>query len=81
MSEPILEKVHVRKLARAYVALALAQSVAKEYVNEQPTNATLRPLVNILEVTARLLEEILENALPEECPTRSLPMPCSDMLM
>jgi hypothetical protein len=81
MSEPILEQVYVRKLAHAYVALALAQKVAKEYVNEQPTHATLCPLVHILEVTAGLLEEILENALPEESPTRSLPMPCSDMLM
>lgn len=81
MSEPILEKVYIRKLAHAYVALALAQKVAEEYVNEEPAHETLRPLVTILEGTARLLEEILQNALPEECPTRSLPMPCSDMLM
>lgn len=81
MSEPILEKVYVRKLAHAYVALALAQNVAKEYVNEQPTHATLRPLITILESTAELLEEILQNVLPEECPTPSSPMPCSDMLM
>jgi hypothetical protein len=81
MSEPILEKVYVRKLAHAYVALALAQDIAKRYVNEKPADKALRPLLNILDVTAELLEEILQNALPEESPTQSLPMPCSDMLM
>lgn len=81
MSELFLEKVYGRKLAHAYVALALAQDVAKRYVNEQPAHTVLGPLLTILDVTAELLEEILEDALPEEFPTRSLPMPCSDMLM
>ena len=81
MSEPILDKVNVRKLAHAYIALALAQDVAKRRVNEQPADKALRPLLNILDVTAELLEEILQNVLPDECPTRSSPMPCSDMVM
>jgi hypothetical protein len=76
MSGLFLENIDGRKLAHAYVALALAQDVAKRDVNEAS-----RLLLFILEITAELLEEILQNALPEESPTDSLTMPCSDMLM
>ena len=81
MAELSLEKVYARKLAHAYVALALAQNVATSYVSEHSAHAALRPLLTTLNVTAELLEEILQNALPEECPTPSLPTTCSDMLM
>lgn len=52
-----------RRLARAYVALAFAQDVAKGYVKE---NASAHPLLSALEMSAKLLEEILEDVLPEE---------------
>ena len=81
MSEPFLEKVYGRKLAHAYVALALAKDVANRYVNEQRAHTALSPLLTILDITAELLEEILQNTPPEEFLPRSLPMPSSDMLM
>ena len=52
-----------RRLARAYVALAFAQDVAKGYVKE---NADAHPILSALEMSAKLLEEILEDVLPEE---------------
>src|SRR5882672_3947687 len=66
MSESFSEKNDSRKLAHAYVALALAKDVANGYVREQPAHAVLHPLLSMLDVTARLLEEVLENVLPEE---------------
>jgi O-phosphoseryl-tRNA(Cys) synthetase len=50
------------RLARAYIALAFAQDVAKGYVNE---NASAHPLLTALDMSAKLLEEILEDVLPE----------------
>src|SRR5882724_7213300 len=73
MSESFSEKNDSRKLAHAYVALALAKDVANGYVREQPAHAVLHPLLSMLDVTARLLEEVLENALPEEDQGESLP--------
>ncbi len=81
MTELSLKKVNARKLAHAYVALALAQDEAKRYASEHAAQAALRPLLYSLSVTARLLEEILENAWPETVPTNSQPMTSSDMLM
>lgn len=52
-----------RRLARAYIALAFAQDVAKGYVKE---NTSLHPLLTALDMSAKLLEEILEDVLPEE---------------
>jgi O-phosphoseryl-tRNA(Cys) synthetase len=54
--------VDSRRLARAYIALAFAQDVAKGYVNE---NASAHPLLTALDMSAKLLEEILEDVLPE----------------
>jgi len=51
-----------RRLAKAYIALAFAQDVAKGYVEE---NTTAHPLLTALEMSAKLLEEILEDVLPE----------------
>ena len=95
MSESFSEKNDSRKLAHAYVALALAKDVANGYVREQPAHAVLHPLLSMLDVTARLLEEVLENALPDEDQGEALPedlltedllseglsLPCSEMLM
>lgn len=55
-----------RRLARAYIALAFAQDVAKGYVNERSDDATLHPLLTALDMSAKLLEEILEDVLPED---------------
>ena len=54
-----------RRLARAYVALAFAQDIAKGYVKE---NAEAHPILSALEMSAKLLEEILEEVLPEDAP-------------
>jgi hypothetical protein len=80
-----------RKLAHAYVALALAQDVANGYVSEKPAHAILHPLVTMLDLTAGLLEEVLENNDHERPPNEllteelSLEEPaasvCSEMLM
>lgn len=55
-----------RRLARAYIALAFAQDVAKGYVKDRREEATLHPLLTALDMSAKLLEEILEDVLPEE---------------
>ncbi len=81
MTALLPENPYCRKLAHAYVALALAQDVAKCYVSEQQDPTALNPLLTILAVTAELLEEILQDALPEESPLCSLPLPCSEVLM
>lgn len=54
-----------RRLARAYVALAFAQDVAKGYIKERSEHRTLHPLLSALDMSAKLLEEILEDVLPE----------------
>lgn len=67
MSSPFWgNNIDSRRLARAYVALAFAQDVAKGYVKE---NASAHPILSALEMSAKLLEEILEDALPEENPS------------
>ena len=90
MSEKFLDKNDRRKLAHAYVALALAQDVANGYVSQQPAHAVLHPLLTMLDVTAVLLEEVLENALPDESPAAERlltdsqtedSLSCSEMLM
>jgi len=63
MSTPFWGNIDSRRLARAYVALAFAQDVAKGYVKE---NESAHPILSALEVSAKLLEEILEDVLPEE---------------
>ena len=66
MSTPFWGNIDSKRLARAYVALAFAQDVAKGYVNERREEATLHPLLTALEISAKLMEEILEDVLPEE---------------
>ena len=56
-------KVDSRRIAKAYIALAFAQDIAKGYVKE---NASAHPLLSALDMSAKLLEEILEDVLPEE---------------
>jgi hypothetical protein len=63
MSTPFWGNIDSRRLARAYVALAFAQDVAKGYASE---NASLLPLLSALDMSAKLIEEILEDVLPED---------------
>ena len=60
---PYWGNIDSRRLARAYVALAFAQDVARGYVKQ---NAEAHPILSALDMSAKLLEEILEDALPEE---------------
>ena len=60
------DSIDSRRLARAYVALAFAQDVAKGYVQERQEEATLHPLLTALDMSATLLEELLEDVLPVE---------------
>jgi hypothetical protein len=59
---PYWGNIDSRRLARAYIALAYAQDVAKGYVKE---NASAHPILSALDMSAKLLEEILEDVLPE----------------
>ena len=63
MSAPFWGNIDSRRLAKAYVALAFAQDVAKGYVNEFPS---AHPILSALDISAKLIEEILEDVLPEE---------------
>ena len=59
---PFWGNIDSRRLARAYVALAFAQDVAKGYVDE---HTSLHPVLSALDMSAKLIEEILEDVLPE----------------
>lgn len=63
MSTVFFANVDSRRLARAYVALAFAQDVAKGYAKE---HGSLHPLLSALDMSAKLIEEILEDVLPED---------------
>ena len=63
MTTPLWGNIDSRRLARAYVALAFAQEVAKGDVNE---HTSLHPVLTALDMSAKLIEEILEDVLPEE---------------
>ncbi len=79
MTESFTGKIDSRRLARAYVALAFAQQVAKGCINERLGYAGLHPLLTALDITAKLLEELLQDALPEEDPAGS--SSCAELLM
>lgn len=61
---PFWQNRDTRRLARAYIALAFAQDVAKGYVKDE--NASAHPLLSALDMSAKLLEELLEDVLPED---------------
>ena len=81
MSEPPFEKTDARKLAHAYIALAFAQDEAKRYVRKHGAHTPMLPLLTSLEMTAELLEEILQHALPEKDPPESSSMMSSSLVM
>jgi hypothetical protein len=80
MNEFDLEKPLGRKLAHAYVAVAMSRNVANHILSEQPAHAGLTPLLNLLDVTARMMEDILESA-PEYYAPISLEASHSEMIM
>jgi len=63
MSTPFWGNIDSRRLARAYVALAFAQDVAKGYAKD---HTSLQPLLSALDMSAKLIEEILEDVMPED---------------
>jgi hypothetical protein len=63
MNTPFWGNIDRTRLARAYVALAFAQDVAKGYVRE---HGSAHPILSALDMSAKLIEEILEDVLPEE---------------
>lgn len=81
MSELPVEKVDARKLAHAYIALAFAQDEAKRYLSKHSAHAAMLPLLTSLDITAELLEELLQHALPEKDPHGSSLTMSSDLLM
>ena len=81
MPEISIEKVDTRKLARAYIALALAQDEAKRYAWRHSEQPGLLSVLNSLDITAELLEEVLEKALPEKNSPPPPSITCSNMLM
>jgi len=78
----IRTEVDNRKLARAYVVLALARDAASNYIAEKPAHAGLHPLLTMLEMTNNLLEEVLEHSMPLDfLPTDSESEACSELVM
>ena len=70
MPEISIDKVDTRKLARVYIALALAQDEAKRYAWKQLPQPGLLSVLNSLDITAGLLAEALQSALPEKTSLR-----------
>ena len=70
-----------RKLARAYVVLAMARDVASSYIAQKQDHARLHPLLTMLDMTNGLLEEVLERSMPEDLPAESESETCSDLVM
>lgn len=75
------EERDTRKLARAYVVLALARDVAERYINERPGNASLHPLLTMLDMSNDLLEEVLEHSMPDVATTSDENEICTELLM
>lgn len=70
-----------RRLARAYVVLALARDVAKTYMEQKPDHEGFHPVVTMLDITNDLLEEILEHSMPLDAPGNGDGEICSELLM
>ena len=63
MSTVYFGNIDSRRLARAYVALAFAQDVAKGYISE---HTSLNPVLHALDMSAKLIEEILLDVMPDD---------------
>ena len=81
MSNALTDKVQTRKLAHAYVALAMARNVAQRCFDERSVPDHLRPLLTTLDVAADLLEEVMQKVLPEDQPAPSVTELASENVM
>lgn len=81
MDDLFSENLETRELARVYISLVLAQDLTKRLANQQPGNQGLNGIIVTLDVTAELLEKILERAMPGEPQVNSNPSLCSEMEM
>ena len=70
MPELSTENLDVRKLARAYVALALAQDEVGRYADKHAAQTGFLTILTSLDITAGLLEEVLERVMPEPEPAQ-----------
>jgi hypothetical protein len=77
----IQSEIDSRKLARAYVVLALARDAAALYIAEKPSHADLHPLLTMLDMSIGLLEEVLEHSMPPDIPLTSDNEICTELLM
>ena len=59
------EKIYNRKLAQVYVALAMTRDVAERFKSAKPEPEATHSLLTLLSGASDLLEEILDEALPE----------------
>jgi len=62
-TERTTEELRGRKLAHAYVALAMSRTVATRFAVE-PDQGASQSLLTLLAVASDLLEEILEDQMP-----------------
>ena len=81
MNEPFLKNSYNEKLTRVYVALAMAQDATKRWVDEKPEYEPLKGLVTTLDVTTKLLEEILQQAMPADHTASTVEASCSELIM
>jgi hypothetical protein len=81
MSELFIEGDDSRKLAHAYVALAMARDFAQRYIDDRSVREDLRPLLTTIDVAAELLEEVIQNVLPEPVAAPSLAVLSSENVM
>lgn len=65
MSERFFDDDYSEQLTRVYVALAMAQDATKRWVDEKPEYEPLKGLVTTLDVTKKLLEEVMVKAMPK----------------
>lgn len=77
----IQSEVDSRKLARAYVVLALARDVAARHIEKKTSHADLHPLLTMLDMSNGLLEEVLEHSMPPEMPVPTDNEVCTELLM
>jgi hypothetical protein len=72
------DKIYNRKLAQVYVALAMTRDVAERFRSCEHEPEAARSMLTLLSVASDLLEELLDEALPEPEPTE---LEVSDLLM
>lgn len=80
MSEPFFKNSNDR-LVRAYIALTLAQDATERWLARRPDDEALRGLATTLNVTAGLLESLLEEDMDVASAIPRLDMQFSETIM